>query len=66
MANRHPQNFGCSIIWLHKYSVGKDLLNNYLMGPTTLINIDGLASFRSLMGKIMTDSLLENLYLLYN
>ena len=29
-------------------------------------NIDGLASFRSLTGKILTDSLLENLYLLYN
>ena len=29
-------------------------------------NIDGLASFRSLTWKILTDSLLENLYLLYN
>ena len=28
--------------------------------------IDGLALFRSLMGKILTDSLLDNLYLLYN
>ena len=29
-------------------------------------NIDRLASFRSLTGKILTDSLLENLYLLYS
>ena len=32
------------------------------------VNIDGLAMalLRSLMGEIMTDSLLDNLYLLYN
>ena len=29
-------------------------------------NIDRLASFRSLMGKILTDNLLDNLYLLYS
>ena len=29
-------------------------------------NVDELASFKSLMGKILTDSLLENLYLLYS
>ena len=29
-------------------------------------NIDGLALFRSLTGEILTDSLLDNLYLLYN
>ena len=29
-------------------------------------NIDRLTSFRSLMGKILTDGLLDNLYLLYN
>ena len=29
-------------------------------------NIDGLASFRSLTGKILTNSPLDNLYLLYN
>ena len=29
-------------------------------------NIDGLASFRSLTGEVLTDSLLDNLYLLYN
>ena len=29
-------------------------------------NIDRLASFRSSTGKILTDSLLDNLYLLYN
>ena len=29
-------------------------------------NIDGLASFRKLTWEILTDSLLDNLYLLYN
>ena len=29
-------------------------------------NIDGLASFRNLTAKFLTDSLLENMYLLYN
>ena len=29
-------------------------------------NIDGLTSFRSFDGKMLTDSLLDNLYLLYN
>ena len=48
---------------LHKvYSYHNILYAQILTGG----NIDGFASFRSLTGKILTDSLLENLYLLYN
>ena len=43
-----------------------DILYSAIYCIAQILMSDELASFRSLMGKVLTDSLLDNLYLLYN
>ena len=58
----HMQYMHTSLSQTH----GQSVLVYHIVKTLTEENIDGLASFRSLTGKILMDSLLDNLYLLYN